>query len=186
MPRCLTGNEPFHERSVDSGIRLLDFWRWSSSDLVSNTLRGILAEFLVASALGIDTASTPRDEWGNCDLVTAGGIRLEVKSAAYLQTWAQRQHSKVKFSVRPHRGWDPETLSYDTEARRHAHVYVFALLAHGDKSTLDPLDLAQWRFWVVPTTRLDVLSANGRDVPLSVLERDVGAGVAFVSLRSAV
>jgi len=29
-------------------------------------------------------------------------------------------------------------------ARRHSHVYVFALLAHTDKATVNPLDLDQW------------------------------------------
>ena len=36
----------------DLGACLLDFWRWSGSDLVGNTQRGILAEYLVALALG--------------------------------------------------------------------------------------------------------------------------------------
>jgi len=34
-----------------------DFWRWSASDLLSNALRGVLAEFIVARALGIDTTA---------------------------------------------------------------------------------------------------------------------------------
>jgi hypothetical protein len=29
-----------------------DFWRWGFSNLTDNTTRGVLAEFLVASALG--------------------------------------------------------------------------------------------------------------------------------------
>jgi hypothetical protein len=33
-----------------------------------------------------------------------------------------------------------------TEIKRHADVYVFALLAHTDKATVDPLSLDQWRF----------------------------------------
>ena len=31
---------------------MLDFWRWAFSDLRDNTQRGVLAEFLVALALG--------------------------------------------------------------------------------------------------------------------------------------
>ncbi|GAB3055164.1 hypothetical protein [Virgibacillus ainsalahensis] len=31
-----------------------DFWRWAYSDMLSNTNRGILAEFLVGHAFGIN------------------------------------------------------------------------------------------------------------------------------------
>ena len=46
-----TGNEPFHTDRDNLPQTLLDYWRWSGSDLVSNAQRGILAEFLVGSAL---------------------------------------------------------------------------------------------------------------------------------------
>lgn len=65
-----------------NGIEPTDFWRWAYSDFLSNTLRGVLAEYIVASALGCTEA--PRREWHAYDLVTAGGIRVEAKSAAYL------------------------------------------------------------------------------------------------------
>lgn len=45
------GNEPLHATGKSFGILLLDFRRWNASDLVSNATRGILAEFIVASAL---------------------------------------------------------------------------------------------------------------------------------------
>ncbi|WP_020133809.1 hypothetical protein [Streptomyces sp. 351MFTsu5.1] len=32
--------------------RLGDFWSWACSDLANNTMRGVLAEYLVATALG--------------------------------------------------------------------------------------------------------------------------------------
>ena len=39
--------------------------------------------------------------------------------------------------------------------RRHAQVYVFALLAHTGKATVNPLDLDQSAFYVLPTAVLD-------------------------------
>ena len=56
--RLKTGNEQLSA----TGKTLLDFWRWNGSDLASNATRGVLAEFIVASALGIDL-SVPRIEW---------------------------------------------------------------------------------------------------------------------------
>lgn len=57
-----TGHETFRANGRDLGPTLFDFWRWSLSDLVSNATRGLLAEFIVAKALGISTPSV-RDEW---------------------------------------------------------------------------------------------------------------------------
>lgn len=48
QPRRLTGDEPF--RGVDATVR--DFWAYAMSDLLMNNVRGYLAEFLVAKAVG--------------------------------------------------------------------------------------------------------------------------------------
>jgi len=47
-PSPLTGQEPFD--GLDATV--LDFWRWAMSDLRVNNVRGYLAEFLVAKAVG--------------------------------------------------------------------------------------------------------------------------------------
>ena len=51
--------------------------------------------------------------------------------------------------------WDADGGGFAGVARRHAQVYVFALLARTDKATVDPLDLDQWAFYVLPTAVLD-------------------------------
>src|SRR5262252_1100889 len=81
------GNEPFS----GTDLRLGDFWRWAFSDLVSNVTRSTLAEFLVATAVG--DSRPVREEWADFDVLTPAGVRVEVKSSAYLQTWFQRQSS---------------------------------------------------------------------------------------------
>ena len=80
-----TGEEKFRVGGTEFGTSLLDFWRWSASDLVSNATRGVLAEYIVATALGL--ADGVRREWDAFDLLTKDGVRVEVKSAAYLQSW---------------------------------------------------------------------------------------------------
>lgn len=52
----LTGNEKFTLHGNDAGITILDYWSWSCSDLYDNTMRGVMAEFLVDSSL---KSSTP-------------------------------------------------------------------------------------------------------------------------------
>lgn len=50
--KLLTGQEAFYGQKVMPSFQLIDFWGWSGSMLSSNTTRGVLAEFLVAAALG--------------------------------------------------------------------------------------------------------------------------------------
>ena len=44
-----SGRERFHDGTADLGYDLLTFWQWSSSDLLSNSMRGVLAEYLVST-----------------------------------------------------------------------------------------------------------------------------------------
>src|SRR5688500_3044284 len=98
--RCAprTGKEKLRiaERTLD--LSVLDFWRWSASDLLSNATRGRFAEFIVAHALGISFDEI-RDEWGAFDLLTPQGIKVEVKSASYIQSWHQIKESLISFRV---------------------------------------------------------------------------------------
>src|ERR687892_610483 len=93
--RRMTGNEPFHIDGDALHLNVLSFWQWSSSDLVGNALRGKLAEFIVASA--VDSVEGVRREWDAVDIRTSDGVRVEVKSSAYLQSWSQKKHSVIQF-----------------------------------------------------------------------------------------
>lgn len=127
---------------------------WSVSDLVSNASRGILAEYIVGRAVGADLEI--RDEWGAYDLRTPEGTRIGVKSAAYLQSWFQKRLSLISFNCEKHLYWDSGTNEQRGEPGRFSDVYVFALLDHRDKKTVNPLDISQWKFFVVPTVWQDL------------------------------
>ena len=81
-----TGCERFRANGSDLDFDLLGFWQWSMSDLVNNTTRGVLAEYVVAQALGVSTDAA-RDVWAPYDLVTKSEVKIEVKSSSYLQSW---------------------------------------------------------------------------------------------------
>ncbi len=181
----MSGSESFHQDGRSIGFDVLDFWGWSTSDLVSNTTRGIVAEYIVAKALGVPTDQA-REEWGSFDLCTGSGLRIEVKSSAYLQTWDQSRLSTIQFVVPKRLGWDPQTNKWETAARRHADVYVFALLAHTDKPTLDPLNLDQWQFWAVSTRDLDERSRSQHSITLRSLRNLAGDPVDFSNLTAAI
>ena len=111
-------------------IDLNTFYRWNSEDLMLNQTRGFFAEYLLDRALRIN--SRCRKGWEGYD-VDYNGTKIEVKSAAYWQTWKQEK---------------PSTIQYDIH-QRVSDLFVLCLL-HGRT----PTDLTAWDFWVIPTTEL--------------------------------
>jgi hypothetical protein len=169
-----TGEEKFIEGNTEANLSLLDFWKWSVSDLLSNATRGRFAEFIVGAAIGCDLKKV-RDEWAEYDLISPEGIRIEVKSSAFIQSWDQKNFSKISFSIRNSNSWDPETGKYNTNKSRPSDAYVFCLLHHKDQATVNPLDLDQWSFYVVPTSLLNEKLPAASTISLNKLEKLVPA-----------
>jgi hypothetical protein len=142
-PRAL---EP-EDRFVGLDASVVDFWRWAFSDLRDNTVRGVLAEFLVAAAL--DRTVERRKSWDNYDVRSASDLRVEVKASGYLQGWAQAKHSQLSFGRVAARSWDENTNEYGAEPEVRADVFVFAVQTCKDHASYDALDISQWAFYVV-------------------------------------
>jgi hypothetical protein len=159
----LTGTEAFEGTS----LTVADFWRWAFSDLRTNIVRGILTEFLVAQAVG--DPSPLRQAWDNFDVTTASGIRVEVKSSAYLQSWQQKKLSQIVFTGLTGRAWSAETNELDPERTLRADVYVFAAHTCRDPDQYDPLDLSSWEFKLMTAHRLSALGV--RSVSKALLDR---------------
>lgn len=178
-----TGKEQFLGSGQSQPPTLLEFWQWSASDLVSNTTRGRLAEFIVAYALGL--ASGLRREWDAFDLKTKFGLKIEVKSCAYLQSWKQAKLSPITFRIPKTRAWDESENIRSEESVRQADIYVFAILAHEKKVTLNPLDLDQWHFYLIPTSILNERIGSQYSITLKLL-RTMTTQTRFEDLPKAV
>jgi hypothetical protein len=153
LPRVeLTGEETF----AGLNATVLDFWAFATSDLRTNNVRGYLAEFLVARAVG---ATHPRVEWDAFDVRSPDGSTIEVKSSAYLQVWKQRRLSAPRFSGLRSRAWTPED-GYEPEPSLHADVYVFCLNTAKTHRELQPLDTSQWEFYVLARAQVEAVGTN--------------------------
>lgn len=109
-------NEELSNNGFPLGYNILHFWRWAMSDILSNATRGLFAEFIVGTSIGFDFSSV-RNEWDEYDLTMEdGAIKIEVKSAAYIQSWHQEKPSNIVFSTKS----------------RKSDIYVFCLLNHID------------------------------------------------------
>lgn len=165
-----SGSELLIHNKKTLGFSLLDFWRWSVSDILSNATRGRYAEFVVGSATNVNM-NIIRDEWSSYDLVTPEGIKLEIKSAAYLQSWFQKDLSKISFRTKPALYWDSSTGEQSKEKNRHADVYVFCLLNHKEKRTVDPLNMDQWEFYILATKELNNYTRSQYSITLNSLRQ---------------
>ena len=165
-----TGEELLSYNDNSLPFSLLDFWRWSVSDILSNATRGRLAEFIVATAANIDIKQI-RDEWGAFDLETPSGIKIEVKSAAYLQSWEQKKLSNISFSIKTSAPWNWEIDKRSNIAIRSADVYVFCLLHHSDKITVNPLDMNQWEFFVLSTEEINNYTRSQHSITINSLRK---------------
>ncbi|MHB8160264.1 MAG: hypothetical protein ACYDGS_07250 [Thermoleophilia bacterium] len=163
-----TGKEKIHASGEEFFDHTLQgFWQWSGSDLVNNALRGTLAEYLVACDIGV--ADGTRAEWDAYDLLSREAIKIEIKSAAYLQSWAQNKLSSISFDIGPTFGWNASTNETSQEKKRQADVYIFCLFKHKKKKTVDPLDVDQWEFYVLATSLLDEKLPTQKSISLSTL-----------------
>lgn len=159
---------------------VVDFWRFAMPDLRMNNTRGLFAEFLVHQAIG---SHEPRMEWASHDVETDDGLRIEVKAGAYLQAWEQRAPSQIRFSGLRARTWSPDD-GYSETKSCNADVYVFAVQTAREHAVYNPLDTAQWEFYVLPRSVIATLDADS--VSLGAVRTAAGAPVSFATLNDCI
>lgn len=153
-PKRMVGSESLGGTDAEKlDASVLDFWHWAFSDLCANNLRGVFAEWLVATLLGI--VPPVREFWAEYDLRTTEGVRVEVKSAAYVQTWMKEGDPPTRISFGGLRSttWSVET-GHATEPSYNSDLYVFTLQVEKSRERWNAMDLAQWRFYIVPRETL--------------------------------
>lgn len=129
--------------------------KWCFGDLLSNSIRAKVAEFIVAKALGI--ANETQQGWDAFDLHYMGS-GIEVKSSAFLQSWEHAAPSKISFDIAPRaRTWSIEKNAWvaHDQPQRAADIYVFCLFFEERREVADPLDTDQWTFYVLSRTTID-------------------------------
>ena len=179
-PNLLTGAEPITQTKE----LLINYWRWAHSNLIDNAERGAFAEYIVHIAM--KAVELTRVNWDKYDVKSPEGIAIEVKTSGYIQSWAQSRLSSICFSIRPTYGWDSTTNTYASECTRQSDVYVFCLLDHKNQDTINPLDMTQWKFYVLPTAVLNKEVGNQKTISLSGIIKLGGKETDYNGLRDTV
>lgn len=178
-----TGQECIIDEKGKMISTIHEYWQWAYSSLLGNTERGHFAEYLVAVALGI--ADNTRIEWDKYDLKSPSGITVEVKASGYLQTWSKNKLTKPIFSIRPTMAWDYETNQYEEIIKRQAEIYVFCLHNYRRKDDgINPLDLRQWEFFVLPTKILDEKMPVQKTISLDKVKALGAVNASFSELKN--
>ncbi|ABD41283.1 hypothetical protein Mhun_1552 [Methanospirillum hungatei JF-1] len=150
------------------GVKIGDFWSWAYSDLLSNTVRPLFAEFLVGYAL--DVTESPRVEWNYIDFCYKG-LKIEVKSSGYLQSWNMEKPSLIKFDIAKKIPWDASTNKYGDHEVRSADLYIFCVLTEKNPDNVCVFDLAQWEFYVFRTSDINKHFRDQKSITLSRLQQ---------------
>lgn len=143
-------NTPFVNGNESLGITMLDFWKYQYSNIYD--MQEYIAEFIVGKALGIDEPMN-RDGWTLWD-IDYQGKRIEVKQTSYYHSWQEKiANGKISqqrtFSITPaFARYKDSTTSYE----RQNDIYVFCLNIGTNEEESYPLDMANWEFYVVPTS----------------------------------
>lgn len=187
--KALSGNENFWFDGMPLGHLVCDFWAWSSSDLLKGTLRGALAEFIVATAAGVDLTQAHEDRLAyDLEMQCKNGVcKIEVKSSAYINAGAKEGLSSVSFSISPSRRNELGKKVLEAgAARRASDVYVFCLFSCKDRAVANPLILDDWDFFVLPTATLDWACPGQKTISLQSLTRLRIANVDYGNLAPAI
>lgn len=123
--------------------------------LVTNVYRGVLVEAMIAEALAGSWQWVSRD-WAPHDFENPGGLRLEVKQSALLQSWATKPGIKWRPSfdiALRKKTWCEDATAWADGATR-PEIYVFAFHPVTDRSVADHRDPMQWEFYPVRETNL--------------------------------
>jgi hypothetical protein len=184
----LDGEELF-KHTGDKYFSVVEFWRYGFSNLNSNVLRGALAEFLIENAIRDKTQIDVRNPWGDSDVVTDDGLKIEVKCCSYIQDWDQNDFSYIQWTGLKAKKlyWNEAVGSHDkSEADYKSDIYILCLFKHKEAETLDILDLDQWCFWVLSKERLKEVSKNANSVSLKRLEKVGIEPIGFGQINEAI
>jgi len=129
-------NEHFSVNGRELPLTMADFQHWAYSGFGSNASRSVLAEYIVATALGISD-KLRNDSMGS--VLMDDGRRVKVSTAAYIQS-CDEEH--------------PERIAFNMACGNNPDISIFcvytALMA--DES---PLNLDLWEFYVLPSEILN-------------------------------
>jgi hypothetical protein len=118
--------------------------------------------------------------------------RIKVTSKTGQELFLGMPHSLLEYwawahsDIAPKNAWDSVENSYAPQRIRSADVYVFCLFTSKDPDTANPMDLAQWEFYVLATSVLNELVPKQKSISLTSLQKLGAKKASFEDLYTAI
>ncbi len=177
---------------IDAGATLLAFWQWAFSDLCDDDIKGVFAEWMVATLLGLPLRASRRVSWADSDIVLPNGNRVEVKATAVWQSWKLVNHDGTPKPLPPVARLEPARIRFcglqartqqgSTKRNFKSDFYVFCFHHETDPAAWDAWNLAQWEFYLMTRDELSARRVGG-SISLSTL-REVQPPMSAVQFQT--
>lgn len=133
----------FTSNGESIGLTMLDFWKYQYSNIFD--LQENIAEFIVGKALGL-TEPCNRNGWSLFDIFYRK-TRIEIKETGYFYSWQKdgKISQQRTFGIAP-------ALGPNKVRERQNDIYVFCLNTGTNEEESNPLEMDNWKFYVVPTS----------------------------------
>lgn len=133
----------FTSNGESIGLTMLDFWKYQYSNIFD--LQENIAEFIVGKALGL-TEPCNRNGWSLFDIFYRK-TRIEIKETGYFYSWQKdgKISQQRTFGIAP-------SLGPNKVRERQNDIYVFCLNTGINEEESNPLEMDNWKFYVVPTS----------------------------------
>lgn len=159
----MNGTEKFQFNDKDLDFGIIDFWKSKYSNIYN--MQDVIAEFIVEKALGIDEAQNT-NYWTLYDILYRG-YRIEIKETSYYHPW----NENGKISNQRMFGISKANSSYESSEKenkfeRQNDIYVFCLNTGTTKETSNPMNLNNWRFYIVPTSIINKECGDNKKISL--------------------
>ena len=172
---CNYESEEFTIGEKKLGFSLVDFWRFKYSNIYD--IQGAIAEFIVAKALGLNTASNT-EYWTLWD-INYCGLRIEVKETSYYHPWNKdgKVSSARSFGITKANSRYAESATGELKEgeenfyERQNDIYVFCLNTGNTREESNPLNLDNWLFYVIPTKIINEKCGDHKTISLNRVKK---------------
>jgi hypothetical protein len=94
--------------------------------------------------------------------------------------------SAISYNIASTRAWDENTNIQEKDSKRQSSFYVLCILAEKDRPLVNPLNIDQWRFWVVPTQFFDKRKRSQTSITYNSLFHVFKDPISFKEIRKKV
>ena len=91
--------------------------------------------------------------------------------------------SIISYNVPSTKAWDENTNIQEKDSKRQASFYVLCLLNEKTRELVNPLNIDQWRFWVIATQFFDKRKRSQKSITYNSLIEEVGESISFKEIK---